>query len=383
MGKNLSQDELFRYSRHLMLPEVGLAGQQKLKQSSVLIVGTGGLGSPISLYLAAAGVGRLGLVDYDRVEISNLQRQIVHATSTLGVEKVESAKKHLNDLNPTIEVVPFNTALTSFNIDEIASSYDVIVDGTDNLTTRYLLNDYAGLHGKPYVYGSVFRFEGQVSVFDARTGACYRCLFPEPPPPELLPSCSDAGVMGVLPGIVGCMEASETIKLLLGIGEPLINRLVLFDALEMQFTEIHLKKNPACPLCGEHPMIHELVDYEQFCGAPYRRSNQQENLSNCISPKELSGLLKEKEELLLIDVRNPVESQVSSLPGATIIPLEMLTSRLSEFSHDQPIVVFCRTGVRSQTAVGLMQHAGFSHVRSLLGGINAWASQVDPSMNQY
>jgi adenylyltransferase/sulfurtransferase len=383
MSQNLSQDELFRYSRHLMLPEVGLAGQEKLKHSSVLIVGTGGLGSPISLYLAAAGVGRLGLVDYDRVEISNLQRQIVHATSTLGVAKVESAKEHLSDLNPTIVVIPFNTALTSHNVNEIAGSFDVIVDGTDNLTTRYLLNDYAGLHGKPYVYGSVFRFEGQVSVFDARKGACYRCLFPEPPPPELLPSCSDAGVMGVLPGIVGCVEANETIKLLLGIGEPLINRMILFDALEMTFTEIHLKKNPSCPLCGDHPAIHDLVDYEQFCGAPYRRTNQQEGSSNCISPIELSELLKEKKDILLIDVRNPVESQVSSLPGAIVIPLEMLSSRIQNFPDGQPIVVFCRTGVRSQTAVGLIQQAGFSNVRSLRGGINAWVRQVDPSMNQY
>ncbi len=383
MSQNLSQDELFRYSRHLMLPEVGLAGQEKLKRSSALIVGTGGLGSPISLYLAAAGVGRLGLVDYDKVEISNLQRQIVHTTSTLGVTKVESAKKHLSDLNPTIEVIPFNTALTSSNIDEIANSYDVIVDGTDNLTTRYLLNDYAGLHGKPYVYGSIFRFEGQVSVFDANKGACYRCLFPEPPPPELLPSCSDAGVMGVLPGIVGCMEANETIKLLLGIGEPLINRMVLFDALEMQFTEIHLKKNSSCPLCGEHPVIHDLVDYEQFCGAPYRRTNRQESFSDCISPKELSIILNEKKDVLLIDVRNPVESQVSSLPGAIVIPLEMLSSRMQDIPHDQPIVVFCRTGGRSQTAVGLMRQAGFTNVRSLQGGINAWVCQVDLSMRQY
>jgi adenylyltransferase/sulfurtransferase len=383
MSRNLSQDELFRYSRHLMLPEVGLAGQEKLKRSSALIVGTGGLGSPISLYLAAAGVGRLGLVDYDKVEISNLQRQIVHTTSTLGVAKVESAKRHLSDLNPTIEVIPFNTVLTSHNIDEIAGSFDVIVDGTDNLTTRYLLNDYAGLHNKPYVYGSIFRFEGQVSVFDVRKGACYRCLFPESPPPELLPPCSDAGVMGILPGIVGCMEANETIKLLLGIGEPLINRMVLFDALEMRFTEICLKKNPSCPLCGEHPAIQNLVDYEQFCGAPYQRTNQQESFSNNISPKELSELLKEKKDILLIDVRNTVEHQVSSLSGAIAIPLEMLSSQIQDISHDKPIVVFCRTGVRSQTAVGLMQKAGFTNVRSLQGGINAWVRQVDPSMSQY
>ena len=383
MDIQLSQEEYFRYSRHLMLPEVGVEGQKKLKGASVLITGTGGLGSPIALYLAAAGIGRIGLVDYDTVEVSNLQRQIIHGTGTVGVPKVESARARISDLNPHVQVEIHNEVLTSQNIMEIASGYDVLVDGSDNLATRYLLNDYAVITGKPYIYGSIFRFEGQVSVFDSRSGPCYRCLFPVPPPPELMPNCSSAGVLGVLPGIIGTIQANETIKVLLGVGQPLVGRLLLFDALEMRFSEILLRKNPACPVCGETPTIHALIDYEQFCGATYRRAGAQDSPEFDLLPLELHARLKNGEKITLVDVRDPVESQVSFLPDAVIIPLERLAGRLGEIPRDYPVVLFCRTGSRSLQAAAMLKQAGFPEVKYLKGGINAWAVQVDPGMKQY
>jgi len=383
MDIHLSQEEYFRYSRHLMLPEVGLAGQKKLKSASVLIAGTGGLGSPIALYLAAAGVGRIGLVDYDTVEVSNLQRQIIHSTNTIGVEKVESARERLFDLNPHVQVEMHRAVLNSSNIFDIAGDYDVLVDGSDNLATRYLLNDFAVLNKKTYIYGSIYRFEGQVSVFDSRIGPCYRCLFPSPPPPEMMPTCSDTGVLGVLPGIIGTIEANETIKVLLGAGEPLVGRLLLFDALEMRFTEIHLRKNPACPICGETASIHELIDYEQFCGAPYRRAENKPSQEFDLLPGELHARISNGERITLLDVRDPVESQVSVLPDAINIPLERLTARLEEIPDDHLVVVYCRTGARSLQATALLRQAGFLMVKQLQGGINAWARQIDLDMKQY
>jgi len=383
MDIQLSQEEYFRYSRHLMLPEVGVEGQKRLKGASVLITGSGGLGSPIALYLAAAGVGRIGLADYDTVEDSNLQRQIIHGTSTVGMFKVESARARISDLNPFVQVETYNAVLTSNNITEIAEGYDVLVDGSDNLATRYLLNDFAVINGKPYIYGSIFRFEGQVSVFDSRNGPCYRCLFPAPPPPELMPSCSSVGVLGVLPGIIGTIQANETIKVLLGIGQPLIGRLLLLDAQEMRFSEILLRKNPACPVCGEAPTIHALVDYEQFCGVPYRRAGAQDSPEFDLLPLELYDRLKNGENITLVDVRDPVESQVSSLPAAINIPLERLLGRLGEIPRDYPVVVFCRTGSRGLQAAVMLKQAGFPDVKHLKGGINGWAVQVDPGMKQY
>lgn len=383
MEETLSQEEIFRYSRHLMLPEVGLSGQHKMKKSSVLVVGAGGLGSPIALYLAAAGVGRIGLVDYDVVELSNLQRQIIHGTASLGTKKVLGAQRRLSDMNPQIQVDTFDTVLTSENIKEIAGGYDVLVDGSDNLPTRYLMNDFAWFSGKPYVYGSIYRFEGQVSVFDARVGPCYRCLFPEAPSLEYLPGCSDSGVLGVLPGIIGSIEASETIKVLLGIGEPLIGRLLLLDALAMQFSEIELRKNLSCPLCGDNPTLLTLQDYEQFCGVPYRTEEGNIPSAAGILPQELVELMKNKSDIFLIDVRDPVESQVSELPGAVSIPLERLISRLGEIPSDKLVVAFCRSGQRSAQAVRVLKKAGFTQAAHLAGGINAWVRQIDPSMKQY
>lgn len=384
MPFELSQEEVLRYSRHLLIPEVGLDGQRKLKNASVLLVGSGGLGSPIALYLAAAGVGRIGMVDYDRVDASNLQRQIIHGTNRLDQLKVDSARSRMIDLNPFIEVDAYNDVLSSNNIETIAATYDVLVDGTDNFPTRYLLNDYAALNGKPFVYGSIFRFEGQVSVFDARRGPCYRCLFPEPPPPGSVPSCADAGVFGVLPGTVGTIQATEVIKYILGIGEPLVGKLLLYDALFMTFQVIHLRKNPRCALCGSEPTISGLIDYEQFCGVPARAVHENSLGSDLdIDPRGLAERLERGDPLRLIDVRDPVEQQVSALPGALVIPLERLGFQLSELDHEQEYVLFCRTGVRSARAVRQLTAAGFSKVRNLVGGLNAWAEQVDPDMLKY
>lgn len=379
----LSNEEIARYSRHLIMPEVGMAGQRRLKQGSVLLIGTGGLGSPLALYLAAAGVGHIGLVDFDVVDASNLQRQIVHGTSTVGVAKTESAKRRLQDLNPYIEITTYETQITSQNALDLMQTYDVIVDGTDNFPTRYLTNDACVLLGKPNVYGSIFRFEGQATVFSARDGGpCYRCLYPEPPPPGLVPSCAEGGVLGVLPGVIGTIQATEVIKLLTGIGEPLIGRLLLYDALSMRFRELKLRRNPSCPVCGDHPTITELIDYEQFCGiAP-----EEPTLSNQfeITPHELVEWLEQPDRPFLLDVRNPYEVAIASIPGTDkLIPLDQLPERINELDSAREMVVYCRSGVRSGRAVELLKTAGFRKVKNLVGGILRWADDVDPSLPKY
>jgi len=380
----LSHSEILRYSRHLLIPEVGLDGQQKLKASSVLVIGTGGLGSPVALYLAAAGVGRIGLVDFDIVDFSNLQRQVIHGTSTLDKLKVESARERMLDLNPDIRVDAYNEPFTSANAYRIAEEYDLIIDGTDNFPTRYLTNDLCVLTGKPNVYGSIFRFEGQVSVFDANRGPCYRCLFPEPPPPGLVPSCAEGGVFGVLPGTIGTLQATEAIKLLLGIGEPLIGKLMLYSALEMSFEFVKLRKNPNCKVCGPNPEVTELIDYEAFCGVPgYDHEDGSVGGDWDITASQLDERIKLENNLHLLDVREPHELKISQLEGATIIPLGQLASRLSELDSAEEMVIFCKAGTRSARALELLVSAGFRKVKNLKGGINAWAREVDPSLPIY
>ncbi|HSG44446.1 MAG TPA: molybdopterin-synthase adenylyltransferase MoeB [Anaerolineales bacterium] len=379
----LSRDEILRYSRHLLIPEVGLDGQQKLKASSVLIVGTGGLGSPVALYLAAAGVGRIGLVDYDVVDSSNLQRQVIHGTSTVGKLKVDSAKAKLLDLNPEIQIDVYNEPYTSENALRIARDYDLILDGTDNFPTRYLTNDVAVFLGKPNVYASIYRFDGQVSVFYAKEGPCYRCLFPEPPPPGLVPSCAEGGVLGVLPGTIGTLQATEGLKMLLGIGDPLIGKLMLYNALDMSFDFVKLKKNPDCRVCGQNADITELIDYEEFCGVPshdHEEGSAGEGLD--ITAPELSKRVKTN-HLKLLDVREPHELKISALPDAINIPLGELASRLSELDSADDMVVFCKAGTRSARALELLASAGFKKVKNLKGGINAWANEVDKNLPVY
>lgn len=384
MLPELSRDEILRYSRHLLIPEVGLEGQQKLKASSALIIGTGGLGSPVALYLAAAGVGRIGLVDYDVVDTSNLQRQVIHGTSSIGKLKVESARSRILDLNPDIRVDVYNEPFTSSNAFQIAEPYDLIIDGTDNFPTRYLTNDLCVLTGKPNVYGSIFRFDGQVSVFDARRGPCYRCLFPEPPPPGLVPSCAEGGVLGILPGTIGTLQATEAIKLLLDIGEPLIGKLMLYNALDMSFEFVRLRKNPHCKVCGPNPDVTELIDYEAFCGVPMHDHDAGSAGGGWdISAPELAERLKQGDHLRLLDVREPHELQISHLPGATLIPLGQLAARLSELDSAEDMVVFCKSGTRSTRALELLLSAGFRKVKNLQGGINAWAEEVDSSLPVY
>ena len=384
MLPDLTREEILRYSRHLLIPEIGLEGQRKLKAGSVLIVGTGGLGSPAALYLAAAGVGHIGLVDYDVVDVSNLQRQVIHSTEVLGQRKVLSARQRLLDLNPDIHVEAFDEPFTSSNARRIAGPFDMILDASDNFPTRYLTNDLCVLTGKPLVYGAVYRFDGQASIFDARVGPCYRCLFPEPPPPGLVPSCSDAGILGVLPGTVGTIQATETVKLLLGLGSSLIGKLLLYNALDMSFEYVKLKKNPNCKVCGVNPAVTELIDYAAFCGVP--ALGREEGLSGIdrdIAVKELAVLIQQGENIRLIDVREPHELVISSLPGAQLIPLGQLATRLPELNCSEDIVVFCRTGSRSRRALELLVSAGFRNVRNLRGGINAWAREVDPKLPLY
>ena len=379
----LSRDEILRYSRHLLIPEVALEGQRKLKNSSVLIIGTGGLGSPVALYLAAAGVGRIGLVDYDVVDSSNLQRQVIHATSTIGKLKVESAKEKLLDLNPDIQVDVFNEPLTSENALRIARDFDLILDGTDNFPTRYLTNDVAVFLGKPNVYASIYRFDGQVSVFYAKEGPCYRCLFPEPPPPGLVPSCAEGGVLGVLPGTIGTLQATEALKLLLGIGEPLIGKLLLYNALDMSFDFVKLKKNPNCRVCGPNADIKELIDYEEFCGVPSHDHDEGSVGAGLdITAPELAERMKTN-RLKLLDVREPHELEISALPSAVNIPLGELAGRLSELDSADEMVVFCKGGSRSARALELLASAGFKKAKNLKGGINAWAKEVDMSLPVY
>jgi molybdopterin/thiamine biosynthesis adenylyltransferase/rhodanese-related sulfurtransferase len=379
----LTREEILRYSRHLLIPEVGLEGQRKLKGSSALVIGTGGLGSPVALYLAAAGIGRLGLVDYDVVDSSNLQRQVIHGTSTIGKLKVESARAKLLDLNPDIEVEAYNEPFTSENAIRIASNYDILLDGTDNFPTRYLTNDVAVFLGKPNVYASIYRFDGQVSVFYAKEGPCYRCLFPEPPPPGLVPSCAEGGVLGVLPGTIGTLQATEALKVLLGIGQPLIGKLLLYNALDMSFDFVKLKKNPKCRVCGPNADIHELIDYEEFCGVPgHDHDEGSAGAGFDITASELAIRLKEN-HLKLLDVREPHELEISALPGAVNIPLGTLAARLSEIDSAQDMVVFCKTGSRSTRALELLASAGFKKVKNLKGGINAWAKEIDPNLPIY
>ncbi|HEX6288439.1 MAG TPA: molybdopterin-synthase adenylyltransferase MoeB [Herpetosiphonaceae bacterium] len=377
----LSNDEIRRYSRHLIMPEVGMAGQTALKQASVLLIGAGGLGSPLALYLAAAGVGQLGLVDFDVVDESNLQRQVIHGTGTLGISKLESARRRIADLNPHVEVTTYNTGLTSENAFEILRPYDIVIDGTDNFPTRYLVNDACVMLGKPNVYGSIFRFEGQASVFGVREGPCYRCLYPEPPPPGLVPSCAEGGVFGVLPGIIGTIQATEAIKLIIGKGDPLIGRLLLFDALEMRFRELKLRKNSDCPACGDHPTVTELIDYQMFCGiVPEQIGLPAENRT---TPSELIAALGSTTPPRVIDVREPHEWEIVRLEQARLIPLATLPAHLHEYDRDAPIVVHCKSGARSAKATQLLKDAGFRDVKNLEGGILRWAQEIDPSLPTY
>ncbi len=388
----LSAAERSRYARHIILPQVGVEGQRKLKAASVVVVGTGGLGSPIAMYLAAAGVGRLGLVDYDIVDATNLQRQIVHGESTVGMPKVASAAARLREINPHIHIETHAEPLTSHNALEILARYDVLVDGTDNFPTRYLLNDAAVMLGRPLVYGSIFRFEGQVSVFDATRGPCYRCLLPTPPPPRLVPSCAEAGVFGVLPGTIGTLQATEVLKLLLGIGEPLIGQLLLYDALSAEFERVIIPKRPDCPICGEHPTITELIDYEEFCGAPAYtreddpfagRSRPQYDPAADLTVEQVKACLDAGEPLLLLDVREPAEQDIASIKGAQNLPESQLLAHMERVPKDRPVVLFCRKGIRSAWLVAQLRAAGWQNVYNMAGGIDAWAQKIDPSIPRY
>jgi adenylyltransferase/sulfurtransferase len=378
----LSKEEILRYSRHLIMPEVGMDGQTKLKAAKVLCIGAGGLGSPLTLYLAAAGVGTLGVVDFDVVDFSNLQRQIIHTTADVGRPKLDSAAEKIKAINPYVEVRPFETRLTSANALDLFRQFDIVVDGTDNFPTRYLVNDACVLTGKPNVYGSIFRFEGQVSVFATEAGPCYRCLYPEPPPPGLVPSCAEGGVLGILPGLIGVMQATEAIKLILGAGEPLIGRLLLVDALSMKFRELKLRKNPDCPVCGKNRTITELIDYNQFCGIRGEEKPVAESKMPEISVEELKRRQDAGENIFVLDVREPHEYQICNL-GGHLIPLNDLPKRANELDSSREIVAHCKMGGRSAKAVDFLRQAGFTKVKNLTGGINAWADKVDPKMPKY
>ena len=384
MLPTLSHEEILRYSRHLLIPDVGLEGQRKLKASAVLVIGTGGLGSPVALYLAAAGIGRIGLVDYDVVDTSNLQRQVIHGTANIDKLKVESARDRMLDLNPDIQVEVYNEPFTSENAVGIAKNYDLLIDGTDNFPTRYLTNDVCVMLGIPNIYGSIFRFDGQVSVFDAQKGPCYRCLFPEPPPPGLVPSCAEGGVLGVLPGTIGTLQATEALKVLLGIGEPLIGKLLLYNALDMSFDFVKLRKNPKCKVCSAEPEITELIDYEAFCGVPsYDHDEGAVGGGWDITAVDLAERLKTGDHIRLIDVREPHELEISHLDGADLIPLGEMAGRMSELDSAEDIVLVCKSGTRSARALELLASAGFRKMKNLKGGINAWARDVDSSLPVY
>jgi adenylyltransferase/sulfurtransferase len=379
----LTNEEVKRYSRHLIMPEVGLDGQKRLKAARVLCIGAGGLGSPAALYLAAAGVGTIGLVDFDVVDFSNLQRQILHGTPDVGRPKLASAKDRLSAINPGVRLEMHETALTSKNALAIFREYDVILDGTDNFPTRYLVNDACVLLGKPNAYGSIFRFEGQASVFAAENGPCYRCLYPEPPPPGLVPSCAEGGVLGVLPGVIGTIQATETIKLITGIGEPLIGRFMIYDALRMRFRELKLRKDPECPVCGERPTVRELIDYEQFCGVTPARAAAPPPDDSDATVSELKSRLDRGDEIFVLDVREPQEFQICRIPGTTLIPLGEVPRRTGEIPRDREIVVHCKSGVRSAKAAAYLRQQGFTRVRNLKGGILAWIDQIDPTQPRY
>ena len=378
-----SKDDLRRYSRHLLLPEVGVAGQRKLRRAKVLLIGAGGLGAPAALYLAAAGVGVIGLVDFDSVDLSNLQRQVLYSTTDVGRPKLVAAKERIESLNPGTRVVTHELRLSSENAMQTLAPYDVVLDGTDNFPTRYLVNDAAVLLHKPSVYGSIYRFEGQVSVFDAERGPCYRCLYPEPPPPDLVPSCAEAGVLGVLPGIVGVLQATEAVKLILGQGEPLIGRLLLYDALALKFRELKIRKNPRCVLCSPHATQKGLIDYPAFCGVPSPEVTAARESLPRVEPEALRAELDSDEPPFLVDVREPGEWSIAHLPGAHLIPKGELAERVDELTRAAKVVVYCRTGIRSAEATQFLLDLGFSNVRTLHGGINAWAQRVDPSLPQY
>ncbi len=380
----LSNDEILRYSRHLILPEVNLEGQKKLKAAKVLCIGAGGLGSPLLMYLAAAGIGTIGIVDFDIVDFTNLQRQIIHGTADVGRTKMQSAKETIASINPNVEVIGFEEEFTSANAVRIVKDFDIVIDGTDNFPTRYLTNDVCVLLGKPNVYGSIFRFEGQATVFWAEKGPCYRCLYPEPPPPGLVPSCAEGGVLGVLPGIIGCIQANEAIKLILGVGNPLIGRLMLFNALKMQFRELRLMKDPACPICGDNKTITELIDYQQFCGirgeeaAPQAVEENEE-----ITVVELKARMDAGEKLTVIDVREPYEFAIARIPGTTLIPLGQIAERSVDLDKSTEIILHCRSGKRSADALNQLKAKGFTRLKNVVGGIMAWSEQVDPKVPKY
>jgi sulfur-carrier protein adenylyltransferase/sulfurtransferase len=378
--ETLSKDEILRYSRHLIIPEVGMEGQQKLKAAKVLLVGAGGLGAPLGLYLAAAGVGHIGMVDFDVVDFTNLQRQVIHSTADVGRKKLDSAAEKMQGINPHLKLTKHEVALSSDNALDILKDYDIVVDGTDNFPTRYLVNDACVLLGKPNVYGSIFRFEGQATVFAYEGGPCYRCLYPEPPPPGLVPSCAEGGVLGILPGTIGLIQATETVKLILGIGEPLVGRLLLYDALGMRFRELKLRKNPECPACGAHPTITKLIDYQQFCGIPAQEPKMTENE---IDVTEVKEKLDRGDHFVLLDVREPHEYQIAKIPGSKLIPLGEVGKHLDEFDKNDDIVIHCKMGGRSAKACAIFRNAGFQHVRNMVGGILAWSDKVDPSVPKY
>jgi adenylyltransferase/sulfurtransferase len=380
-----SNDEIARYSRHLIMPEVTLEGQKRLKAASILCIGAGGLGSPIALYLAAAGIGRMGLVDGDVVDFSNLQRQILHGTKDVGRKKLNSARDRIREINPNVQMDLHDTLFTSANAAELVRDYDLVIDGTDNFPTRYLSNDICVFLKKPNVYGSIFRFEGQCSVFAPHLGGpCYRCMFPEPPPPGMVPSCAEGGVLGVLPGLIGVMQAIEAIKLVMGIGDPLIGRLVHFDALKLKFREFKLRRDPKCPVCGENPTITELIDYDQFCGIPQAAAAEAaEAPIPTMTVRQLKQKLDNGDKFLLLDVREPFEWDICHIDSAKLIPLGQLPSRMSELDSAEEIVIHCKSGGRSAKAVRLLQEAGFSKLHNVEGGITAWADEVDPTVPKY
>ncbi len=374
--------EISRYSRHLIMPEVNIDGQQKLKASSVLLIGVGGLGCPSSLYLAAAGVGRMGIIDFDVVEDSNLQRQVLYGTSDIGTPKLEAAEKRLKDLNPRLDVQLYRERLTSENAREIISKYDVVLDGTDNFPTRYLVNDACVLEGKPNVYGSIFRFDGQVSVFNHDGGPCYRCLYSEPPPPGLVPSCAEGGVLGVLPGIVGTMQATEAIKLIVGMGESLSGKLLLIDALSMDFRKLNIKKNPDCKICSDNPELTELIDYEDFCGVMPQEEEDSDKISE-ITPVDLKARIDNGDNLVLLDIREEIETKICQIKGSVHIPMQEIPSRLSELDMHSDLIIYCKTGERSYAVANFLKKSGFNRVANLYGGTLAWSETVDPSMPKY
>lgn len=379
----LSNEEVARYSRHLLLPEVGMEGQLKLKKASIILIGAGGLGAPLGLYLAAAGIGRIGIVDFDQVDVSNLQRQIIHGTKDLGRKKLDSAADKMQDINPHLKIEKYDVPLNSENALDILKNYDIVIDGTDNFPTRYLVNDACVLLKKPNVYGSIFRFEGQATVFAYEDGPCYRCLYPEPPPPGLVPSCAEGGVLGILPGLIGVVQATEAVKIILGQGTTLKNRLLLYDALGMRFRELKLKRDPACPVCGDHPTVTKLIDYQEFCGIHPPAAVPTPSKADAVDALQLKEKIDRGDAFTLIDVREPHEFQICRIPGSTLIPLGQLPNRLSELDPNAEIVAHCKSGARSQKAVDLLKQHGFKNVRNMTGGILAWSDKVDPSVPKY